>query len=139
MAQNIIREYTLKLSTKEAQQELRKTTELLDLQDAAINRIKNDLIKYEKALKNSGSYIQQVRIREAIERTKIELKEELVAREKLTKQKQKDTKAVNEAKKNANDFSGAMRVLDAQTGGAASAMSGLVGGVGKATKGFGRA
>ena len=39
MAQNIIREYTLKLSTKEAQQELTKTTELLDLQDAAINRI----------------------------------------------------------------------------------------------------
>ena len=87
MAQNIIREYTLKLSTKEAQQELTKTTELLDLQDAAINRIKNDLIKYEKALKNSGSYIQQVNIRKAIERTKIELKEELVAREKLTKQK----------------------------------------------------
>ena len=137
MAQNIIREYTLKLSTKEAQQELTKTTELLDLQDAAINRIKNDLIKYEKALKNSGSYIQQVNIRKAIERTKIELKEELVAREKLTKQKQKDTKAVNEAKKNANDFSGAMRVLDAQTGGAASAMTNLVGGVKGATKGFG--
>ena len=36
MAQNIIREYTLKLSTKEAQQELNKTNDLLKLQDDAI-------------------------------------------------------------------------------------------------------
>jgi len=137
MAQNIIREYTLKLSTKEAQKELEKTTELLDLQDAAINRIKNDLVKLEKMHKNAGGVMEQQRVAKAIERTKLELKDELNARQKLTKQKQKDTQAVREAKKNAADFGGAMRVLDAQTGGAATAMTNLVGGVKGATKGFG--
>ena len=69
---SVIREYTLKLSTKEAQAELKKTTDLIDLQDDAINRIKDDLIKYEKKLKEGVSWQQQQKLNEAIKRTKIE-------------------------------------------------------------------
>ena len=47
---SVIREYTLKLTTKEAQQNLKQVTDSLELQDQAIHRINKDLLQYEKDL-----------------------------------------------------------------------------------------
>jgi hypothetical protein len=139
MANQVIREYTLKLSTKEAQQALDKTTDSLKMQDDALIRIKEDLIKYETQLEKTSqkNWKGREKLNKLIKDTKTELKRETITRQALLKQRQRDNEALREAKKSAADFSGAMGVLDSATGGAASAMSGLVGGVGKATKGFG--
>jgi len=46
----VVKEYTLKLTTKEAQQNLKQVTDSLELQDDALIRIQQDLVKYEKKL-----------------------------------------------------------------------------------------
>ena len=133
---NVIREYTLKLTTKEAEANLKKTNDLLQLQDDAINRIKDDLVKLEKQKKESYDSRQIDALNKKIARTKLELKDETNARQKLVQVQRRQNKELAEAKKNTADFSGAMKLLDGATGGAASKVVNLVGGVGKATKGF---
>tara|TARA_R100000963_G_C4645215_1_gene109402 strand:+ start:1543 stop:3570 length:2028 start_codon:yes stop_codon:yes gene_type:complete len=138
---SVIREYTLKLTTKEAQKNLKEVTDSLELQDNAINRINKDLIKYEKQLADTVGFTgmamsKRTKLNELIAKTKRELKEETLARKQIVKEQQKSAKQLQQAKKDTADFGGVMRVLDSATGGAASSMTNLVGGVGGATKGF---
>jgi len=138
---SVIREYTLKLTTKEAQKNLKEVTDSLQLQDDAINRINKDLIKYEKSLADtvgfSGKAMQKrSALNKLIEKTKLELKEETLGRKQLFKEQQRAAKQLQQAKKDTAEFGGVMKVLDASTGGAVSSMTNLVSGVGGATKGF---
>ena len=137
---SVIKEYTLKLTTKEAQQNLKQVNDSLNLQDEALIRIQQDLLKYEKQLENTSkkNWRGREKLNEQIARTKKELKEETIGRKKLLNERQKANKQLREAKKDTADFSSAMKILDSATGGAASSMTNLVGGVGKSTKGFGK-
>ena len=138
---SVIREYTLKLTTKEAQKNLKEVTDSLQLQDDAITRINKDLIKYEKALADTVGFTgmamgKRTHLNKLIERTKRELKEETLARKGIVKEQQRSNKELQQAKKDTAEFGGVMKILDASTGGAVSSMTNLVSGVSGATKGF---
>ena len=141
MANQVIREYTLKLSTKQAQISLDEVNKSLAAQEDLVSDIEKELLKYNKQLKEttgfSGRAMQRRdALNKKIAETNHRLKVEKQGLKDVNTHRRRAIKDLKDAKKGTADYSGAMKVLDSVTGGAASSMTGFVGGLGKSTKGM---
>ena len=134
----IEKEYTLKLSTKQAQENVDELNKSLEAQTDLIDDIEKEIRDYEKQLNKTSKtdLAARKKINDKIKQTKERLKDEKVALKDVTKEQKKANKVLKEATDNQAEYSGVLGLVDNQLGGAISKMTGITKAVGGATKGF---
>ena len=134
----IEKEYTLKLSTEQAQANVDELNKSLELQVDLIDEIEKELRQYEKELNKTSKTNLSARkkLNDKIKETKDRLKDEKVALKDVKKDRDDANKSLKEATENAADYSGVLGILDQKTGGVVSGMRNLTSSVGGATKGM---
>ena len=133
-----IKEYTLKLSTEQAQGNVDELNQSLELQEQLVEGLEKEVRKYEKELNatSKNELAKRKSIIDKMKKTKETLKDEKVALKDVTKEREKSNKTLKESEENAKDFSGVLGMIDSKTGGLISGISGMTKSVGGATKGF---
>ena len=134
----IEKEYTLKLSTADAQANVDELNKSLELQESLIDDIEKEIRQYEKQLNKTSKtdLAAQKKIKDALTKKKEALKDEKIALKDLNKERKKSNEELKEATENTADYSGVLGIVDQKTGGLISGMKNLTGGIGGATKGF---
>lgn len=134
----IEKEYTLKLSTEDAQKNVDELNQSLKLQESLIDDLEKEIRQYEKQLDKTSKtdLAAQKKIKDALKAKKEALKDEKIALKDLNKDRKKANEELKEATENAADYSGALGLVDKQTGGLVSGLKNLKGGLGGATKGM---
>ena len=134
----IEKEYTLKLSTEDAQKNVDELNQSLKLQESLIDDLEKEIRQYEKQLDKTSKtdLAAQKKIKDALKEKKEALKDEKIALKDLNKDRKKANEELKEATENAADYSGALGLVDKQTGGLVSGLKNLKGGLGGATKGM---
>ena len=134
----IEKEYTLKLTTKQAQENIDELNKSLEAQADLIDDIEKEIIGYEKQLKKTSKADLAGRksLNDKIKITKERLKDEKVALKDVNKEKKKANETLKESTANSKDYSGVLGIIDQKTGGAISGFTKLTSSVGGATKGF---
>ena len=133
-----VKEYSVKLSTKQAQANVDELNKSLELQEDLIEDIEKDIRSYEKQLNKTSKtdLAQRKRLNDKIKETKERLKDEKIALKQVNKDRKKANEVMKESEQNAKDYSGVLGMIDQQTGGAISGFTNLTKSVGGATKGF---
>ena len=133
-----IREYTLKISTEQAQGNVDELNKSLKLQEDLIEDIEKELSQYEKQLSKTSKKDLAARknLNDKIQKTKSILNEEKAGLKNVTKERKKANETLKESTKNAADYGGVLGMIDSKTGGLISGMKGMTTSIGGATKGF---
>lgn len=134
----IEKEFTLKISTKQAQANVDELNKSLELQEDLISEIENELNDFEKQLKETSktNLAARKKVNDAIAKTKSRLAEEKNGLKNVNKERKKADKQLKTSTENAADYSGVLGIIDKKTGGAISGFTNLTKTVGGATKGF---
>ena len=134
----IEKEYVLKLSTVDAQANVDELNKSLVLQEDLIDGLEKEIRQYEKQLDKTSKVdlAAQKKIKDALKEKKQALKDEKIALKDLNKDRKKANEELKDATENAADYSGALGLVDKQTGGLVSGLQNLKGGLGGATKGM---
>lgn len=134
----ITKEYSLKISTKQAQANVDELNESLRLQEDLVVEIERDLRRYEKQLADtSGKELSRRKLlNDKIKETKARLAEEKAGLKAVTKDRRRANEVLKEAEKNQADYSGVLSIVDKQTGGVISGIQGMTKSLSGATKGF---
>jgi|TARA_R110000824_G_scaffold67353_3_gene174360 hypothetical protein len=133
-----VKEYSLKLSTEQAQVNVDELNKSLVLQEDLIEEIETELRSYEKQLEKTSKRDLAARknINDKIKQTKTRLDEEKAGLKSVTKDRKRANESMKEAEENAADYGGVLGMIDSKTGGLISGFSGMTKSVGGATKGF---
>ena len=133
-----VKEFELKVSTKQAQENVDELNKSLEAQVDLIDEIEKELSGYEKKLTKTSKTNLAARkdLNDKIKETKDRLKDEKVGLKDVTKERNKSNKTLKEAKKNSADYSGVLGMLDSKTGGVISGITRMTTGIGGATKGL---
>tara|TARA_R110000803_G_scaffold14328_4_gene39784 strand:- start:1585 stop:3735 length:2151 start_codon:yes stop_codon:yes gene_type:complete len=133
-----VKEYSLKLSTEQAQANVDELNKSLVLQEDLIEEIETELRSYEKQLEKTSKRDLAARknINDKIKQTKTRLDEEKAGLKSVTKDRKRANESMKEAGENAADYGGVLGMIDSKTGGLISGFSGMTKSVGGATKGF---
>tara|TARA_R110000765_G_scaffold10322_3_gene32123 strand:+ start:1230 stop:3137 length:1908 start_codon:yes stop_codon:yes gene_type:complete len=133
-----VKEFELKVSTKQAQENVEELNKSLEAQVDLIDEIEKELSGYEKKLVKTSKTNLAARkdLNDKIKQTKDRLKDEKVGLKDVTKERNKSNKTLKEAKKNSADYSGVLGMLDSKTGGVISGIARMTTGIGGATKGL---
>ena len=134
----IEKEYTLKLSTKQAQANIDELNKSLKLQEDLIEDIEKEIRDYEKQINKTSArdLAQRKSLNDKIKKTKERLQDEKVALKSVNKDRKQANATMKDSTANAKDYSGVLGIIDQKTGGAISGFTNLTGSVGGATKGF---
>ena len=134
----IEKEYTLKLSTKQAQANIDELNKSLKLQEDLIEDIEKEIRDYEKQINKTSArdLAQRKSLNDKIKKTKERLQDEKVALKSVNKDRKEANVTMKDSTANAKDYSGVLGIIDQKTGGAISGFTNLTKGVGGATKGF---
>jgi len=134
----IEKEYTLKLSTEQAQANIDELNQSLKLQEDLIEDIEKEIRDYEKQINKTSArdLAQRKSLNDKIQKTKERLKDEKVALKSVNKDRKEANATMKDSTANAKDYSGVLGIIDQKTGGAISGFTNLTGSVGGATKGF---
>ena len=133
-----VREYSLKLSTEQAQGNLDELNKSLELQEDLILDIEKELRQYEKQLLKTSKTDLAARkdVNDKIKVTKERLKDEKIALKAVNTDRKKANKTLKESTANSRDYSGVLGMIDQKTGGLISGMKGMTKSIGGATKGL---
>ena len=133
-----VKEYSLKLSTEQAQANVDELNKSLKLQEDLIEEIETELRGYEKQLEKTSKKDLAARkhVNDKIKETKTRLDEEKAGLKTVTKERKRANESMKEAEENAADYGGVLGMIDSKTGGLISGFSGMTKSVGGATKGF---
>tara|TARA_R100000951_G_scaffold23152_1_gene19304 strand:- start:1140 stop:3065 length:1926 start_codon:yes stop_codon:yes gene_type:complete len=133
-----VKEYSLKLSTEQAQANLDELNQSLKLQEDLIEDIEVELRAYEKELLRTSKTNLAARkdVNDKIKQTKERLKDEKIALKAVNKDRKEANATLKESTANAKDYTGVLGMIDQKTGGMISGMRGMTDALGGATKGF---
>ena len=133
-----VKEFELKISTKQAQENVDELNKSLEAQVDLIDEIEKELSGYEKKLTKTSKTNLAARksLNDKIQQTKERLKDEKVGLKDVTKERNKSNKTLKEATKNSADYSGVLGMIDSKTGGLVSGITRMTTGIGGATKGL---
>ena len=128
----------VQLTTKQAQENVDELNKSFEAQEDLIESLESDLRKYEKQLgETTGREVaRRSKLNEKIKETKNRLNEEKAGLKTINKERKRANTALKESTKNTADYSGVVGILDRQTGGLISNVTGLTTSIGGATKGF---
>ena len=133
-----VKEYSVKLSTKQAQANVEELNKSLELQENLIEDIEKDIRKYEKQINKTSKtdLAKRQQLNDKIKQTKERLKDEKIALKQVNKDRKVANQSMKEAEENAADYSGALGMIDQKTGGLISGFTNMTKTIGGATKGF---
>ena len=133
-----VKEFELKVSTKQAQENVNELNKSLEAQVDLIDEIEKELRGYEKTLTTTSQTNLAARksLNDKIQQTKEKLKEEKVGLKDVTNERNKSNQTLKEATKNSADYSGVLGMIDSKTGGLVSGITRMTTGIGGATKGL---
>lgn len=133
-----VKEFELKVSTKQAQENVNELNKSLEAQVDLIDEIEKELRGYEKTLTTTSKTNLAARksLNDKIQQTKEKLKEEKVGLKDVTNERNKSNQTLKEATKNSADYSGVLGMIDSKTGGLVSGITRMTTSIGGATKGL---
>ena len=133
-----VKEFELKISTKQAQENLDEVNKSLKLQEDLVEQLETELRDYEKQLAKTSKKDLAARksVNDAIKKTKTNLNEEKAGLSSVTKERKRANETLKEATKNSADYSGVLGMIDSKTGGLVSGITRMTTGIGGATKGL---
>ena len=134
----IVREYSLNITTAQAQANIEELNASFRAQEALIEGIKAELGSFEKKLSETSKteLARRKSLNDKIKETKDKLVEEKDGLKNVTKERKKANEELKKAEENTSDYSGVLGIVDNQLGGAISGFDNLKGTIKGATKGF---
>ena len=134
----IVREYSLNITTAQAQANIEELNASFRAQEALIEGIKSELGSFEKKLSETSKteLARRKSLNDKIKETKDKLVEEKDGLKNVTKERKKANEELKKAEENTSDYSGVLGIVDNQLGGAISGFDNLKGTIKGATKGF---
>tara|TARA_R110000764_G_scaffold108021_1_gene193860 strand:+ start:158 stop:2392 length:2235 start_codon:yes stop_codon:yes gene_type:complete len=134
----IVREYSLNITTAQAQANIEELNASFRAQEALIEGIKSELGSFEKKLSQTSKteLARRKSLNDKIKETKDKLVEEKDGLKNVTKERKKANEELKKAEENTADYSGVLGIVDNQLGGAISGFDNLKGTIKGATKGF---
>ena len=134
----IVREYSLNITTAQAQANIEELNASFRAQEALIEGIKAELGGFEKKLSQTSKteLARRKALNDKIKETKDKLVEEKDGLKNVTKERKKANEELKKAEENTADYSGVLGIVDNQLGGAISGFDNLKGTIKGATKGF---
>ena len=134
----VVKEYTLNISTSEAQANVEELNASFRAQESLIEGLKSELESFEKELASTTKteFARRKSLNNKIKETKDKLDEEVDGLKNVTTERKKANKTLKEAEENTADYGGVLGILDAQTGGVISGLGGMRTSIMAATKGL---
>ena len=134
----VVKEYTLNISTSEAQANVEELNASFRAQESLIEGLKSELESFEKELASTTKteFSRRKSLNNKIKETKDKLDEEVDGLKNVTTERKKANKTLKEAEENTADYGGVLGILDAQTGGVISGLGGMRTSIMAATKGL---
>jgi chromosome segregation ATPase len=139
MAKEVIVDVKVKVANAKGQlDELNKS---LSASEDLISELEQELEKLNDELENSNGVTNeqinaQVKLAKQIENTKSKIDREKKAVVDINNKRKEQNKIIKDSTKSTADYSGVIGIVDRQTGGLISGVTGLTGSIGKATGGF---
>ena len=133
-----VREYSLKLTTEQAQQNIDELNKSLQAQEDLLFDIDKELRDYEKQLSKTSAtdLAKRQHLNDKIKETKTRLKEEQSGLKDLNQERKLANREMDESIEGTAEYDGVLGMLDSKTGGAISGFTGMTKSIGGATKGF---
>ena len=133
-----VREYSLKLSTEQAQQNIDELNKSLQAQEDLLFDIDKELRDYEKQLSKTSAtdLAKRQHLNDKIKQTKARLKEEQSGLKDLNQERKLANREMDESIEASAEYEGVLGMLDSKTGGAISGFTGMTKSISGATKGF---
>ena len=133
-----VREYSLKLTTEQAQKNIDELNASLQAQEDLLFDIDKELRDYEKQLSKTSAtdLAKRQHLNDKIKETKARLKEEQSGLKDLNQERKLANREMDEATDSAAEYEGVLGMIDSKTGGLISGFKGMTKSVGGATKGF---
>ena len=133
-----VREYSLKLSTEQAQQNIDELNKSLQAQEDLLFDIDKELRDYEKQLSKTSAtdLAKRQHLNDKIKQTKTRLKEEQSGLKDLNQERKLANREMDESIEASAEYEGVLGMLDSKTGGAISGFTGMTKSISGATKGF---
>ena len=133
-----VKEYSLKISTEQAQKNVEDLNENLKIQEDLLFDLEKELRDYEKELKKTSKTDLAARkaINDQIDKTKTRLNDERFGLKELNRERKEANEVLKESEENAADYGGVLGMVDQKTGGLISSIGGMTKSVSGATKGF---
>nr|BAR34821.1 Chromosome segregation ATPases (Smc) [uncultured Mediterranean phage uvMED] len=139
MAKEVIVDVKVKVANAKGQlDELNKS---LSASEDLVSDLEQELEKLNNELENSNGVTNeqinaQVKLYKEIENTKSRIDREKKSIVDINKKRKEQNKTIKDSTKSTADYSGVIGIVDRQTGGLISGVTGLTGSIGKATGGF---
>jgi len=139
MAKEVI--VNVKITAQQAQKNIEELNKSLDASESLIDELEKELLDLNKTLeKQSGvsdkALNARVKTNKEIEKTTNKIQREKKAVRDINKERQQNNKIIKKSTQQTADYSGVIGILDRQTGGLISGITGITTSVGAATKGF---
>ena len=133
-----VREYSLKLTTEQAQQNIDELNKSLQAQEDLLFDIDKELRDYEKQLSKTSAtdLAKRQHLNDKIKQTKTRLKEEQSGLKDLNQERKLANREMDESIEASAEYEGVLGMLDSKTGGAISGFTGMTKSISGATKGF---
>ena len=133
-----VKEYSLKISTEQAQKNVEDLNENLKIQEDLLFDLEKELRDYEKELKKTSKTDLAARkaLNNQIDKTKEQLGDERQGLKELNRERKKANEELKDSEENAADYGGVLGMVDQKTGGLISSIGGMTKSIGGATKGF---
>lgn len=137
----VSREYELKISTSDAQANIDELNKSFEASEDLIIDLERKLNLYNKELdKTTGmtgrEMVKRSALNKRIKETKAAINEEKNSLKAIKQEREKNNKVIKDNAQATRDYSGAVGILDQQTGGLISGTKNLTGSLAGATKGF---
>ena len=131
-----VREYSLKLTTEQAQQNIDELNKSLQAQEDLLFDIDKELRDYEKQLSKTSAtdLAKRQHLNDKIKETKARLKEEQSGLKDLNQERKLANREMDESIEASAEYEGVLGMLDSKTGGAISSFTGMTKSIGAALK-----
>ena len=101
-----------------------------------LSRLERQLLELNKELDETVRTDRREALTKTIKKTENAIKDEKLALKDINRERKREIKNLKEHTKSTADYSGVIGIVDRQTGGLISGVTGLTGSIGKATQGF---
>ena len=139
MAKEVI--VNVKITAEQARKNIEELNKSLNASESLVDELEDELVVLNKTLEKQAGFTDKalnarVKTNKEIEKTTNKIQREKKAIKDITKERQKNNNIIQQSTKQTADYSGVIGILDRQTGGLISGITGITGSVGKATGGF---
>ena len=133
-----VKEFELKVSTKQAQENINELNKSLKLQEDLIDDLEKETRNLEKTLNSTSktNLAARQKLNDKIKQTKERLKDEKIALKDLNKDRKAANETLKQSTEDAADYSGVLGMIDAKTGGLISGITRMTTSLKGATKGL---